>query len=254
MVTIRETQPTANGFVSADKTVSLTTCVAGDTLVIAHAGNSNPFMADPTSDAGSLTQEATVTNAFAGRCRLRVYTCPVGSTGTKVVTFPYTDGAGGGAGDNHGSVLVLAGSLVEDGTSTEDGVDGSSATSIMNTLSPTLATDLLVAFFAAFNTDAAAGYYSAGASGMTLQAQSFDTGFLQLATFTEQLSASGATGTRAVVPVTSDNRYVSAGIAMRVEVVPDGAGLPLTSATGGLRSSSAVGGRLLISSTGGRLQ
>lgn len=241
MVTIREVQPTVNGFVAADKTVSVTTPVVGDILVIAHANTANPFAANPTSTAGTPALEATVTNGGAGRCRLRVYTCAVGSTGTKTVTFPYTDNAGGGAGDNHGSVLVLAGPLLQDGTSTNAGVDAASSTSVMNTLSTALDTDLLVAFFAAFVTTAGANYYSAGSSGMTLQAQSFDTGVLQLATFTEQLAAPGSTGTRAVVPATSDNRYVSVGIAMVAAV---GAGLPVVSSTKGLLVQSATGGRL----------
>ena len=249
MVTIREVQATVNGFTGADKTVSLTTCVAGDTLVIAHACNTNPFPSDPTSDAGALTLEASVTNGFSGRCRLSVYTCTVGSTATKTVTF-----TGGSGGDVAGHAVVLAGAAIEDGTSTEDGVDGSSATHVMNTLTTSVATDLLLAFFSAFNTSAGADYYSPGASGMTKQAESYDTGFLLLASFSEQLSASGPSGTRTVVPVTSDNRYVSVGIALRPAVIAVGSGRPLVQSSRlPLIISSAVTKPLVASTPGGSL-
>ncbi len=213
MVSIREVQATSNGFSGSDKTVSLTTCQAGDTLLIAHATNTNPFPGDPTSTAGTVTSQATVTNGFAGRCRLTVYTVPVASTGTKTVTF-----TGGSGGDIQGHALVLAGGVNADGTTTEDGVDSGSATHTMPTLTTTGAADLLVAFFAAFQTDVAGDYWTAGAS-LTEQVESFDTNQLVLGTFTNQLSASGSTGTRSVTPAISDNRYVAIGIALKAAVV-----------------------------------
>lgn len=210
MVSIREVVPTVNGFTGADKTVSATTCLAGDTLVIAHICNTNPFPSDPTSSAGTPGLAATITNGFSGRARLSVYLCPVTTSGTKTVTF-----TGGAAADIQGHVVVIAGGVTADGTSTNPGVDSLSAAHVMNAVSPVGAADLLLAFFGAFNTAAGASYYSAAPSAMTLQAQSYDAGFLQLATFSEALAASGSTGTRTVTPVTSDNRYVSVGIALK---------------------------------------
>lgn len=209
MVSIREVVPTANGFTGADKTVSATTCLAGDTLVIAHACTTNPFPGDPTSSAGTLVQAATVTNGFAGRCRLRVYTCPVASSGNKTVTF-----TGGTTGDIQGHVFVIAGAVAVDGTpSTNPGVDLGTASHIINAVSPAGAADLLIGFIAAFQTAAGANYWTPPGS-MSEDAESFDANFLGLWSGHEQLAASGSTGTRTVTAVTSDNRYVSIGIAV----------------------------------------
>lgn len=209
MVSIRQVVTTVNGFTGADKTVSATTCLAGDTLVIAHACNTNPFPSDPTSSAGTLTQQATVTNGFSGHVRMRVYTCPVATDGSKTVTF-----TGGSTGDIQGHVFVIAGGVNVDGTpSTNPGVDLGTVNHVINAVSPAGSAAMLLGFVSAFNTAAGANYWTPPAS-MTEDAESYDANFLGLWSGHEQLSASGSTGTRTVTAVTSDNRYVSIGIAV----------------------------------------
>lgn len=223
MVTIREVQPTTNGYDGADKVITLTTCQAGDTIVIGRATTANPFGAAPTSTAGVVTQKAGVTNGFAGRCRIDVYTCPVGTTGTKTVTIPYTDNAGGGAGDTQGHAYVIASGMNTDATSTNAGVDSGTASHVVNTLSPTGAADLLIGFIAAFQTSAAADYWTPPGS-MTEGSESYDSGFLGFWSGYEQLVASGATGTRTATAVTTDNRYVSVGITLAPAAVSQAVG------------------------------
>ena len=182
----------------------------GDLLVLIHGYDyyAATNMLTPTGTAGTWTLQCTG-DGGTNRTHIKVWTRPVSSGGAQTVTV---NSSGTNDATHFVNVYVLNGStltLAVDGAAGQNGTGGGTSHDCPS-VSPTGADDLLIC--AAGAGPDQNGDYTAP-SGMTKQNELDNTPFSTMATFTQTLSASGATGTKSAT-FTANEIYAAVSIAI----------------------------------------
>lgn len=180
---------------------------AGDLLVIIHFNDYYTLAAMPTPTVGGSTSGVTaITNGTvdggANIGHIKSYTYAVGSTGDLTVSVTET-----GAGDEEKGLVVYVLSGADTAAPISGGSAGAAGTFDTNSLAshvltgvtPAEADAFLIGHDSSGTSSTPSGYTTPG----TEQYDGTFAGFLSYCGWTEQLSASGATGTRTVTPGTS---------------------------------------------------
>ena len=222
---------------------------AGDTLIVIHFNNYYTITswADPTFSAGvgSLTSLGTVDSAPGVNtgntiAHIRTWTAPVTSTGTKTVTFaPKTD-------EEHVGVVLVVRNYDSVDAAFSGGFDitASAYDTIAPSVSPTTANALLICGVMTRG-DNLTGYATWTPPGsMTERADRKVSPFLSASVATQELTASGATGTQTFTPATAAGATGSAWFSIALK---GAAGGPVThegavsmAGAGGLTATAEV--------------
>jgi hypothetical protein len=203
---------------------------AGDLLVILHVNDFYTLANMPTPTVGGSTAGVTaVTNGTVdGGTNLGhviSYTYVVGSTGDLTVSVTET-----GAGDEEKILVVYVLSGADTASPISGGSTGAAGTfntvgqasHVLTGVTPAEADAFLIGHDSSGGGAWTASYTTPG----TEQYDANDGGFFSYCGFTEQLSASGATGTRTITPATSVSFY-----AVLLAIKTAGGGPPPDAAT-----------------------
>lgn len=192
-VNVAEVLRTDNGRTSTQVLTTETNTAVGDVLLIVYGSDFFAFstMPDATSSAGALTPVASV-DVGTNFGHMKVYRVAVAEAGAKTVTIPSHSGC-----DIFGVVLRLTGGVLFDGDAATN-VDPSTASA--SHIAPSLNTSgvdrMMVCAWITDGTGSVTGDPWTLPVSMIRQAMLVTAPFSALAVATENIPASGATGTR----------------------------------------------------------
>lgn len=196
-------------------TVTVPSIVSGDVLLAHQAVDGNLTMTAPVNASYSWSQLGQFTNSTGDLMGLGVWICAAPSAGSSVV---FTHASGSGGEDKSMTVMVLTGaSGTQDAAVISTGnTTGSGGNYVGLAATATNIDDLMVAYWVMDEPGDSAAPFDAGVPASMSQQYTAGHDFLATLAATEQLSASGSTGTRTATNSVTASPYVTATALIKV--------------------------------------